>query len=189
MLCSSLTVAKWYCHGYGTERWGQWIHLNNSNSSSDSFFWLFYYYYLQVQTWMTSVSTIIDQIQLWQCWSKEFLLKVFEDDSGQTAHTRIYRVWAQTICALTAFFDAAPTLNMKILIDLRFVVFLFSLLSQTLVCSNQCFLPESRSYAPHVWVGAQKKGILRDIGASATLCIDHTGVWHQTPFSTQNSQF
>lgn len=106
-------------------------------------FFFFNFFYLQVQTWMTSVGTIIDQIQLWQCWSKEFLLKVFEDDSGQTARARIYGLWVQTICTLTAFFDAAPALNMKILIDLRFVVFLFSFLSQTFVCSNQRFLSKS----------------------------------------------
>lgn len=32
---------------------------------------------------------------------------------GQTAHTRIYGVSAQTICALIAFFDAAPMLNIE----------------------------------------------------------------------------
>lgn len=152
------------------------------------FYFFFNFFYLQVQIWMTSVGTIIDQIQLWQCWSKEFLLKVFEDGSGQTAHARIYGLSVQTICTLTAFFDAAPALNMKILIDLRFVVFLFSFLRQTFVCSNQRFLSESHSCAPHVWAAAQTKGVLRDAGASALLWIDHTGLWPQTPFSTYNSQ-
>lgn len=165
------------------------IQLHNSSNAISSDFFLDFFFYLQVQTWMTSVGTIIDQIQLWQCWSKEFLLKIFEDDSGQTAHAHIYGVSAQTVCALTAFFDAVPTLNMRIIIYLRFVVFLFNLLSQTFVCSNQCFLPESRSCAPHVWAAVQTKGVLRGTSASAPLCIDPIGLWHQTPFSTQNSQF
>lgn len=48
------------------------------------------FFYFQVQTWMASVGTIIDQMQLWQCWSKKFLFKVFEDDSGQTAEAQRY---------------------------------------------------------------------------------------------------
>lgn len=121
---------------------------------------------------MTSVGTIIDQIQLWQCWSKELLLKVFEDDSDQAAHARIYGVFAADNLRSDCFLwcsSYAKHENSNI-----FELCCFSFQPSQ---SNICLLKSIVSCLNHAHVlhmcelQLRQKSPQRDTGASAHLCI------------------